>query len=131
MRSSHAIRGNRRRSTKDSHSDRRRPGEIRHCDVSRDADLRRSLYGYFAEIGLPGLSSFVNYARGDTPDSGSNAAPDQRELDITIDYRFQSRVLKGLWLRARAAFVDQDNDVGGTGDVEDIRLILNYDLPIL
>ena len=85
----------------------------------------------FAEIGLPGLSSFVNYARGDTPDSGSNASPDQHELDITVDYRFQSRALKGLWLRARAAFVDQDNDVDGTGDVEDIRMILNYDLPIL
>jgi hypothetical protein len=36
-----------------------------------------------------------------------------------------------LWLRARAAFVDRDDDVAGAGDVEDIRVILNYDLPIL
>jgi len=34
-------------------------------------------------------------------------------------------------LRARAAFVDQDNDVNGAGDMEDIRVILNCDLPIL
>jgi predicted porin len=85
----------------------------------------------FERIGVPGLSSFVNYARGNTPDSGSNAAPDQREFDITVDYRFQSEVFKGLWLRARAAFVDEDNDAAGPGDVDDIRVILNYDLPIL
>jgi hypothetical protein len=85
----------------------------------------------FARIGAPGLSSFVNYARGSTPDSGSNASPDQWEFDITVDYRFQSELLEGLWLRARAAFVDQDDDVAGAGDVNDIRFIINYDIPIL
>jgi hypothetical protein len=85
----------------------------------------------FSRIGVPGLSGFVNYAEGNTPDSGANASPDQRELDITVDYRFQSAALKGLWLRARAAFVDQENDVAGASDVEDVRVILNYDLPIL
>ena len=85
----------------------------------------------FERIGVPGLSSFINYARGDTPDSGSNASPDEQELDITVDYRFQSELLKGLWLRARAAFVDQENDVAGAGDVNDLRVILNYELPIL
>ena len=85
----------------------------------------------FTRIGAPGLSSFINYAQGSTPDSGSNASPDQREFDITVDYRIQSQALKGLWLRARAAFVDQENDVAGASDVDDIRVILNYDLPIL
>jgi hypothetical protein len=85
----------------------------------------------FERIGAPGLSSFVNYARGNTPDSGLNASPDQQEFDITVDYRFQSEFLKGLWLRARAAFVDEDNAAAGVGDVDDMRVILNYDLPIL
>jgi len=85
----------------------------------------------FARIGLPGLSSFVNYARGNTPDRGSNASPDQWELDITVDYRVESGLLQGLWLRARAAFVDQDDDVAGAGDVNDLRFIVNYDVPIL
>jgi hypothetical protein len=85
----------------------------------------------FARIGVPGLSSFINYAQGNTPDSGANASPDQSEFDITVDYRFQSDLLSGLWLRTRAAFVDQDNDVAGAGDVDDIRIILNYELPIL
>ena len=85
----------------------------------------------FARIGVPGLSSFVNYAQGNTPDSGSNASPDQQEFDITVDYRFQSRSLKGLWLRARAAFVNQDEAVAGADDLDDYRLILNYELPII
>jgi len=85
----------------------------------------------FERIGLPGLSSFINYAQGDTPDRGDNASPDHEELDITVDYRFQSELLDGLWLRARAAFVDQEDDVAGASDVDDIRVILNYDLPIL
>ena len=50
---------------------------------------------------------------------------------LTVDYRLQSEWLNGLWLRARAAFVDQDDDVAGAGDVRDYRVILNYDLPIL
>ena len=85
----------------------------------------------FTRIGAPGLSSFINYAQGSTPDSGSNASPDHREFDITVDYRIQSEILKGLWLRARAAFVDQDDDVAGASDVDDIRFIINYDIPIL
>jgi hypothetical protein len=85
----------------------------------------------FARIGVPGLSSFVNYARGNTPDRGFNASPDQWELDITVDYRVESGLLQGLWLRARAAFVDQDDDVAGASDVDDLRFIVNYDVPIL
>jgi hypothetical protein len=82
-------------------------------------------------MGVPGLSGFVNYAQGYTPDSGSNASPDQSEFDITVDYRFQSRAVKGLWLRARAAFLDQDEDVNGGFDTRDYRVILNYELPLL
>jgi len=85
----------------------------------------------FSRVGIPGLSSFVNYARGDTPDSGKNASPDQEELDVTVDYRFKNGPLKGLWLRGRAAFVDQDDDVSGAVDLQDYRFIVNYELPIL
>jgi hypothetical protein len=85
----------------------------------------------FTELGMPGLSAFINYAEGDTPDRGAAASPDQEELDITVDYHFQSRLLKGLWLRGRAAFVDQDNSFASADDVDDYRLIVNYELPIL
>ena len=46
--------------------------------ADEDAGLVGASYD-FAEIGLPGLSSFLIHAQGDTPDSGSNASPDQRE----------------------------------------------------
>lgn len=85
----------------------------------------------FTKAGIPGLSGFINYAEGDTPDSGVNATPDQEELNVTVDYRFQGKTLKNIWLRARAAFVEQENAVAGATDVQDYRFIINYELPIL
>ena len=38
-------------------------------------------------------------------------------------------MLQGLWLRARAAYVDQHGD--NAQDLADYRLILNYELPLL
>ena len=81
----------------------------------------------FSELGLPGLSGFVNYADGDTPDGGPRASPDQEEFDVTVDYRPDLRLLNGLWLRARAAWLDRDETPAGGGDVTDYRLILNYE----
>jgi hypothetical protein len=98
--------------------------------AGEDAWLAGASYD-FTSIGVPGLSGFANYARGYTPDSGSSASSDQSEFDITVDYRFQSHAVKGLWLRARAAFLDQDEDVAGGFDVRDYRVILNYTLPLL
>jgi hypothetical protein len=81
----------------------------------------------FSRLGLAGLSAFANYASGDTPDSGSKASPDQKELDLTLDYRF-SDTPDGLWIRARTAFVDQDGHAGE--DSQDYRLIVNYSVPL-
>ena len=36
-----------------------------------------------------GLSAFLDYAKGDTPDSGTAASPDQDEFDYTVDYHFK------------------------------------------
>ena len=82
----------------------------------------------FSRFGLDGLSAFSNFVDSDTPDNGSAASPDQQELDITVDYRFPGELLKGLWIRARAAFVDQDGT--GADDINDYRVILNYSIPL-
>ena len=58
-----------------------------------------------------------------------SASPDQKELDVTVDYRFKKGFLKGLWLRARGAYLDQDGP--NARDVSNIRLILNYDIQIM
>ena len=81
----------------------------------------------FSDFGLPGLSVFANYASGDTPELGAGASPDQDEVDLTIDYRFGGK-LENLWLRARAASVDQDGP--GAIDADDYRIIVNYTLPL-
>ena len=83
----------------------------------------------FAGFGWKGLSGFINYGSGDTPDSGRNASNDQEELDFTIDFKPPEGFLQGFWLRARAAFVDQQGP--GARDLADYRLILNYELPLL
>jgi len=80
-------------------------------------------------LGLDGLSFFTNYARGNTPDSGVNASPDQEEIDLTVDYRFKSDFLKGVWLRVRGAYLDQNGH--DSIDVKEFRAIINYELPVL
>jgi hypothetical protein len=83
----------------------------------------------FSKLGFGGLSMFTNYARGNTPDSGENASPDQEEIDLTVDYRFKRDFLKGLWLRVRGAYLNQDGPEGN--DVKQFRAIINYELPVL
>jgi hypothetical protein len=80
-------------------------------------------------MGVDGLSAFVDYARGNTPDAGDAASPDQEEFDFTVDYQLKNGLFDGLWLRVRASFLDQHGPTGR--DTDEIRLILNYDLPVL
>jgi hypothetical protein len=83
----------------------------------------------FEDVGWNGLSAFVNYVHGNTPDSGRNASPDQEELDFTIDLKPPEGLFQGIWLRVRAAFVDEHGE--GAQDLADDRVILNYSLPLL
>lgn len=82
----------------------------------------------FSYFGDNGFSAFINYARGDTPDSGNNASPDQSELDLTFDYKPRMGLTKGLWFRLRGAFVDQDGSNGN--DLREVHLIANYDFSV-
>jgi len=82
----------------------------------------------FSRFGLDGLSAFSNFVDSDTPDNGSAASPDQQELDFTVDYRFSGELLEGLWIRARAAFVDQNGS--DADDINDYRIIVNYSIPL-
>jgi len=81
------------------------------------------------DFGYDRWSSFINLAYGDTPDNGTNASPDQYELDITIDYRIADGLFKGLWFRARYAHIEQWNsdNKNDSKDMDDFRLIVNYD----
>jgi hypothetical protein len=83
----------------------------------------------FESLRVPGLSTFINYAESNTPDSGPIASPDQKELDITVDYRFQAPVLEGLWLRLRWGQLDQSGV--GASDITDTRVVVNYEWPLI
>jgi hypothetical protein len=83
----------------------------------------------FSRVGLDGLSGFVNYANGNTPESGPTSSPDQEELDLTVDYRIKKGFMKGFWLRLRGATLNQQGP--GAQDMNEIRIVLNYDFEVL
>ena len=84
----------------------------------------------FGQVGVGKLSMFANIVNGNTPDNGRSASPDQVEYDLTMDYRMNQKWSDRLWLRVRAAYVDQDEALGGN-DFLDFRIIINYDLETL
>jgi hypothetical protein len=83
----------------------------------------------FGRIGRGDFSMFANIVQGDTPDTGSTASPDETEYDLTADYRFKEGPANRLWIRVRAALIDQDEAEGGD-DFLDFRIIVNWDLTI-
>ena len=84
----------------------------------------------FTRVGIGELSAFGNIVHGDTPDSGSNASPDETEYDITFDYKMKEGWTDRIWLRVRTAYIDQDEAAGGD-DFIDFRVIVNYDYDLL
>lgn len=74
-------------------------------------------------------SGFINFTHGyDALDADSGAAaPDADEVAFTIDFKPASGNLEGLWLRFRAGRAEFDDGA----DVTNVRLIVNYALPIL
>ncbi len=84
----------------------------------------------FERIGVRGLSGFFNLAGGfdATEPRSSQRFADQLEFDLTVDYRFHGRWVEGLWVRARYGF----NSVqGAPRDANEVRIIVNFDIPIL
>ena len=86
----------------------------------------------FKNVGVPGFSAFTNYATGFDAETVSSSSgerfSDQTEVDVTFDYVFPEGRLEGLWLRLRGAFRRED---GAPRDEYQLRVILNYELPIL
>ena len=101
------------------------------CDFDRAGELAwlagRSYR--FDRIGMPGLAFNVKYARGE----GYGDDPDRDEFDITLAYRppntvFPSwTVLRGFWARRRYATLDEFDQ----RRLDDLRMIINYEVPLL
>ncbi len=78
----------------------------------------------FDRIGLPGVSVFANYVRGDTPEYGPAASPDEEEFNVSLDLRPQKGTFKDFWLRFRYG----QNDGLSDANHETFRVILNYSM---
>jgi hypothetical protein len=81
----------------------------------------------FARLGLDGLSAYANYAEGyGARDSETwESLPNEREFNITVDYKPKFGFLHGFWLRLRGAVVETDERS------TDLRVIFNYAIPVL
>ncbi len=82
----------------------------------------------FARLGLDGLSAFANYAEGyGARDSETRESlPNEREFNVTADFKPNLGFLDGLWLRLRGAVVEK-----GGHTSTDLRVIFNYAIPLL
>ena len=91
---------------------------------------RISLSYHFGRVGLPGLSLQTNFGRGRNAIDAITGLPlsDDKEDDVTIDYRPQQGKLEGLWIRLRTADVSR---MDAATDRNDVRLIINYDFAML
>ncbi len=72
------------------------------------------------------LNAAVVFGRDQITASTGAGLPDLNEYDLTLDYRFSAKTspqwLQPLWIRARAAYLDQS----AAGHSTDYRIIVNY-----
>jgi hypothetical protein len=84
----------------------------------------------FSAVGVPGLSGFTQYGKGnggqDARTGVGNA--DEREVNLTVDYKIGEGRLRGLWFRARGSILDVQRT---EATAYQVRLTINYDIPIL
>jgi hypothetical protein len=83
----------------------------------------------FEKVGLKGLSGFINYAQGYTPNLPGGPTPNEAEIDITMDYRLSSGVFRNSWLRARYGFLNQWGP--GAQNAQEVRVTLNWPINLL
>ncbi len=98
-------------------------------DRAGEKAWRLGLSQNFASFGAPGISLVLNYTDGHGAilSDGSSLA-DEKEFDITLDFRPQGGLFEGLWLRVRKG----EGDRSGDGrDRNDLRVILKFNLDLL
>ncbi|NQD91391.1 OprD family porin [Pseudomonas sp. CrR25] len=85
-------------------------------------------YDYdLAKVGIPGLTFMTRYLRGSGADVRGADSGGERELDVELQYVFQSGSFKGLGVRLRSATYRSDF----ARDANDARVIISYPLSLL
>jgi hypothetical protein len=87
----------------------------------------------FARFGLEEVTAYALWVHGWSavnPTTGLSVYQ-QDEYNFDLQWRPKSDFLKGFWLRARYAHVDSREGTASGFPINEIRLIANYDFPLL
>ena len=98
-------------------------------DRRREEAYRLGLSFNFARFGRPGIGIIADYTMGRNAESpAGEALPDADEIAITADFRPESGIFEGLWLRVRYADGDRGSPLANR---QEVRVILNYTFGLL
>ncbi|MBT2295329.1 OprD family porin [Pseudomonas fluorescens] len=96
--------------------------------AEKDEQSWQLRYDYdLAKVGIPGLTFMTRYLRGSGADVPGADSGGERELDVELQYVFQSGSVKGLGVRLRSATYRSDF----ARDANDARVIISYPLSLL
>ena len=87
----------------------------------------------FARFGLETVTAYALWVHGwGAINPSTNASVVQQdEYDFDLQWRPKSEWLKGFWFRARYAHVASQNGNPSGFPTDNVRLIINYDFPLL
>jgi hypothetical protein len=105
--------------------------QVRDFNNAGENALMAKVSYVFTSLGLEGVAAYALFVHGwGTVDpSTGDPVPNENEFDADIQWRPRWRFLKGLWFRVRYANVHQYE--GPENTINDFRVIVNYDLPLL
>ena len=95
-------------------------------DFNRAGESASMIKGFydFSKNGASGLSAYALYVHG----SGVKAPNyNEDETDFNLQWNIKTGALRGMSFRLRYAYIEQRG--GGDPNINDLRLIFNYDFP--
>ena len=98
--------------------------------AGEDALILKGSYD-FTRLGLEGVTAYALFVHGwDRVDPiTKSSVPNENEFNADLQWRPKWKFLDGLWFRVRYAYVYQYE--GPEYNLDDFRVIVNYDVPLL
>jgi hypothetical protein len=101
--------------------------------AGEDAFMVKGSYD-FTRLGLKGVTAYTLWVHGwgRVDPSTKASVPNENEFDADAQWRPEWKFLKGLWFRVRYANVHQyEGPHSSNNAINDFRVIVNYDVPLL
>ena len=105
--------------------------QVQDFDRAGEGAFMAKLSYDFKRFGVEGVTAYTLFvhAWGRVNPSTKESVPNENEWDTDVQWRPQWKFLKGLWFRVRYANVHQYETPKNT--INDFRVIVNYDFPLL